>query len=90
VRTHLATGVPLAFFDPVLVEQVVINLIENAVRYAGRRPLSRLPRAPNATRSSSRSPTAGRASRPAQRKRSSRGFTAFRAGRSATGESVSA
>ena len=35
VETHMADGVPLAFFDPVLLEQVVINLVENAVRYAG-------------------------------------------------------
>ncbi len=35
VRTHLAEGLPLAFFDPVLVEQVCINLIENAIRHAG-------------------------------------------------------
>ncbi|HEX4447263.1 MAG TPA: ATP-binding protein [Polyangiaceae bacterium] len=35
VETHMAEGVPLAFFDPVLLEQVVINLVENAVRYAG-------------------------------------------------------
>jgi K+-sensing histidine kinase KdpD len=35
VETHMADGVPLAFFDPVLLEQVVINLVENAVRHAG-------------------------------------------------------
>jgi K+-sensing histidine kinase KdpD len=35
VQTHVAEDVPLAFFDPVLLEQVVINLVENAVRYAG-------------------------------------------------------
>jgi K+-sensing histidine kinase KdpD len=35
VHTRMAEGVPLAFFDPVLVEQVIINLVENAVRYAG-------------------------------------------------------
>lgn len=35
VETHVDDGVPLAFFDPVLLEQVVINLVENAVRYAG-------------------------------------------------------
>jgi K+-sensing histidine kinase KdpD len=35
VTTHVSEGVPLAFFDPVLLEQVVINLVENAVRYAG-------------------------------------------------------
>lgn len=35
VRTDVAEGIPLAFFDPVLLEQVVINLVENAVRYAG-------------------------------------------------------
>jgi two-component system sensor histidine kinase KdpD len=33
VRTHLAEGVPLIFFDPILIEQVVINLIENAIRH---------------------------------------------------------
>jgi two-component system sensor histidine kinase KdpD len=35
LETHLADGVPLAFFDPVLLEQVVINLVENALRHAG-------------------------------------------------------
>ncbi len=35
VHTRMAEGVPLAFFDPVLIEQVIINLVENAVRYAG-------------------------------------------------------
>ncbi len=35
VETHLSRSLPLAFFDPVLVEQVVVNLVENAVRHAG-------------------------------------------------------
>lgn len=35
VRTHLAHDVPLVLLDPVLVELVVINLIENAIRHAG-------------------------------------------------------
>jgi|CZKU01.1.fsa_nt_gi two-component system sensor histidine kinase KdpD len=35
VRTHVEDDVPLVFFDPVLLEQVVINLIENAIRHAG-------------------------------------------------------
>jgi two-component system sensor histidine kinase KdpD len=35
VDTRLAEDVPLAFFDPVLLEEVVINLVENAVRHAG-------------------------------------------------------
>jgi two-component system sensor histidine kinase KdpD len=35
VRTRVAEDVPLVFFDPVLLEQVVINLIENAIRHAG-------------------------------------------------------
>ncbi len=35
VQTRLAESTPLAFFDPILIEQVVINLVENAVRYAG-------------------------------------------------------
>jgi K+-sensing histidine kinase KdpD len=35
VRTHMADAVPLAFFDPVLLEQVIINLVENAIRHAG-------------------------------------------------------
>jgi two-component system sensor histidine kinase KdpD len=35
VRTHVDDGVPLAFFDPILLEQVVINLVENSLRYAG-------------------------------------------------------
>ncbi len=33
VRTDVPEEVPLACFDPVLVEQVLINLIENAMRY---------------------------------------------------------
>jgi two-component system sensor histidine kinase KdpD len=35
VRTHIDDDVPLGFFDPVLLEQVVINLVENVVRHAG-------------------------------------------------------
>jgi len=35
VRTDVPEDVPLAEFDPVLIEQVVVNLVENAVRYAG-------------------------------------------------------
>jgi two-component system sensor histidine kinase KdpD len=36
VRTDVPEDVPLADFDPVLIEQVIVNLMENAVRYAGR------------------------------------------------------
>jgi two-component system sensor histidine kinase KdpD len=36
VRTDVPEGIPFAKFDPVLIEQVVVNLVENAVRYAGR------------------------------------------------------
>jgi two-component system sensor histidine kinase KdpD len=35
VRTHLDDRVPLAFFDPILIEQVVVNLLENAIRHGG-------------------------------------------------------
>ncbi len=35
VGTRIDEDVPLVFFDPVLLEQVVINLIENAIRHAG-------------------------------------------------------
>jgi K+-sensing histidine kinase KdpD len=35
VHTRVDEDVPLVFFDPVLLEQVVINLIENAIRHAG-------------------------------------------------------
>ena len=38
VRTLVEDDVPLAFFDPVLLELVVINLVENALHHAG--PLS--------------------------------------------------
>src|SRR5260370_29421607 len=33
VRTHVPEGIPLASFDPVLIEQVVINLLENVIRH---------------------------------------------------------
>ncbi|MCY2928556.1 MAG: sensor histidine kinase KdpD [Planctomycetota bacterium] len=33
VQTHLAADLPLAAFDGVLVEQVLVNLLENAARY---------------------------------------------------------
>jgi K+-sensing histidine kinase KdpD len=35
VSTHVADGVPLIAFDPLLIEQVVINLVENVLRHAG-------------------------------------------------------
>jgi len=35
VRTEVPQEVPLAAFDPVLIEQVVVNLVENVVRHAG-------------------------------------------------------
>ena len=38
VRTLVDDDVPLAFFDPVLLELVAINLVENAIHHAG--PLS--------------------------------------------------
>jgi two-component system sensor histidine kinase KdpD len=33
VRTHVPEEVPLTTFDPVLVEQVMINLVENVIRH---------------------------------------------------------
>jgi two-component system sensor histidine kinase KdpD len=39
VRTDVPEDVPLAEFDPVLIEQVVVNLVENAVRHAGPSPI---------------------------------------------------
>jgi two-component system sensor histidine kinase KdpD len=36
VTTDVPEEVPLAEFDPVLVEQVVVNLVENALNHAGR------------------------------------------------------
>jgi len=33
VRTHAPEEVPLTTFDPVLVEQVIINLVENVIRH---------------------------------------------------------
>ena len=35
VRTLVEDDVPLAFFDPVLLELVVMNLVENAIHHAG-------------------------------------------------------
>jgi two-component system sensor histidine kinase KdpD len=35
VRTDVPEEVPFAAFDPVLIEQVMINLIENVIRHAG-------------------------------------------------------
>jgi K+-sensing histidine kinase KdpD len=35
VRAHVPEGVPLSAFDPVLVEQVLINLVENVLHHAG-------------------------------------------------------
>jgi K+-sensing histidine kinase KdpD len=35
VRTDVPAEVPLAAFDPVLIEQVVVNLVENVVQHAG-------------------------------------------------------
>jgi two-component system, OmpR family, sensor histidine kinase KdpD len=34
VERHLAADLPLAYVDPVLIEQVVFNLLDNAVAYA--------------------------------------------------------
>jgi two-component system sensor histidine kinase KdpD len=39
VRTDVPEDVPLAEFDPVLIEQVVVNLVENALRHAGQSPI---------------------------------------------------
>jgi two-component system sensor histidine kinase KdpD len=36
IRTEVPEDVPLAWFDPVLVEQVLINLLENALRHTPR------------------------------------------------------
>ncbi|HEX4335474.1 MAG TPA: ATP-binding protein [Polyangiaceae bacterium] len=33
VRTEVPEEIPLALFDPVLIEQVLINILENAIRY---------------------------------------------------------
>ena len=33
VRTEVPEEIPLALFDPVLVEQVLVNVLENAIRY---------------------------------------------------------
>ena len=33
VETHLAPGLPMAPFDSILIEQVLINLLENALKY---------------------------------------------------------
>ena len=35
VRTNVPEHIPMAAFDPVLIEQVIINLVENAMRHAG-------------------------------------------------------
>jgi K+-sensing histidine kinase KdpD len=35
VRTDVPEHIPMAAFDPVLIEQVIINLVENAMRHAG-------------------------------------------------------
>jgi two-component system sensor histidine kinase KdpD len=35
VQTSVPEQVPLVAFDPVLIEQVLVNLVENAVRHAG-------------------------------------------------------
>jgi two-component system sensor histidine kinase KdpD len=35
VSTYVADGVPLVACDPLLIEQVVINLVENVLRHAG-------------------------------------------------------
>jgi two-component system sensor histidine kinase KdpD len=37
VSTDVPEDVPLVAFDPVLIEQVMINLVENAIRHAGPR-----------------------------------------------------
>ena len=39
VVTDVPEEIPLAEFDPVLIEQVVVNLVENAIRYAGTSPI---------------------------------------------------
>jgi two-component system sensor histidine kinase KdpD len=39
VCTDVPEDVPLAEFDPVLIEQVVVNVVENAIRYAGQSPI---------------------------------------------------
>jgi len=33
VRTEVPEEIPLALFDPVLIEQVLVNVLENAIRY---------------------------------------------------------
>jgi len=33
IRTEVPEAIPLALFDPVLIEQVLINILENAARY---------------------------------------------------------
>ena len=33
VRTNVPEGIPLIQFDPILIEQVLINLVENALKY---------------------------------------------------------
>jgi two-component system sensor histidine kinase KdpD len=35
VHTQVPEDIPLVAFDPVLIEQVILNLVENAVRHAG-------------------------------------------------------
>lgn len=42
VQLHTAPGTPLARVDGMLMEQVFVNLLENAVRHAGRKVLVRI------------------------------------------------
>lgn len=39
VRVHIAPGVPLVLIDPLLIEQLLVNLVENAIKYGGEGPL---------------------------------------------------
>jgi len=35
VQTHVPEGIPLLVFDPILIEQVIVNLVENALLHGG-------------------------------------------------------
>jgi two-component system sensor histidine kinase KdpD len=39
VRVAVAPDLPLVLLDPILVEQMLVNLLENAVKYGGRSPI---------------------------------------------------
>ena len=84
VVTDVPEEIPLAEFDPVLIEQVVVNLVENAIRYAGTSPIRDFPPAGNAARSVSKSPTAGRVSDGAKKSGYSKSSTAARRAAAAT------